>query len=207
MPRLLLLILALAALIVAPFAIWGDQIEAALSGEAAAERLRAMGGWAWAVALALFAADLVLPIPGTVVMAALGAVYGPFVGGALAAAGSTLSGLLGYGASRALGPRTAELLAGREGLADARRLFERWGGWLVAGSRWLPVLPEAVALLAGLARMPFPRFLAALLCGSVPLGFAYATVGWLGSGSPLVTLAVAALTPLALWLLARNVFA
>ena len=59
--------------------------------------------WAWLAGIALITADLALPIPGTVVMAALGYVYGPWLGGAIGAAGSILSGLLAYGICRRVG--------------------------------------------------------------------------------------------------------
>ncbi len=203
MIRLLALVLVLAVLVGLPFALWGERIEAWLSVEGAAEWMRGYGGWAWAAGMGLIALDIFLPIPATAIMAALGVIYGPLVGGAISALGSVLAGLVGYGLCRAIGPRLAERLAGARGMADARRLFERWGGWMVAASRWLPVLPETVSFLAGLARMPFWRYLAALACGAVPLGFAFATIGAVGAEAPVLTLAVAALAPLALWALAR----
>lgn len=201
MRRLLLLTLALALAALIPFLIWGGEIEAALSVERMVDRLRAAGPWGAALAVALLTLDLLAPIPASAVMAALGIVYGPWLGGALSTLGATLSGLTGYGLCRAFGQPLAERLAGREGLAAARTLFARGGGWLVALSRWLPVLPETVACLAGLAAMPPRRFLAALLCGTAPMGFAFAAAGWMGRETPVVTLLIAALVPLALWAL------
>jgi uncharacterized membrane protein YdjX (TVP38/TMEM64 family) len=203
MIRLLGVVLALAVLVGLPFAIWGEQIEAWLSVDGATAWMRGFGGWAWAAGMGLIALDIFLPIPATAIMAALGVIYGPLVGGAVAAAGSIAAGLVGYGLCRMIGPKLAERLAGAEGMGEARRLFDRWGGWLVAASRWLPVLPETVAFLAGLVRMPFWRFAAALACGAIPLGFAFATIGALGADAPLLTLAVAAVLPLGLWALAR----
>ena len=203
MIRLFAVVLALAILVALPFALWGETVEAWLSNDGAAKWMRGYGGWAWAVGLALIAADIFLPIPATAVMAALGVIYGPLAGGVLSALGSIIAGLTGYGLCRLIGPRLADRLAGARGMAQARRLFDRWGGWLVAASRWLPVLPETVAFLAGLARMPFWRFTAALTCGAVPLGFAYAAIGAIGAEAPVLTLAVAAIAPLALWAAAR----
>ena len=207
MIRLVAVVLALAILVALPFALWGGAVEAWLSDDGATEWMRGYGGWAWAVGLALIAADIFLPIPATAVMAALGVIYGPLAGGVLSALGSIIAGLTGYGLCRLIGPRLADRLAGARGMAQARRLFDRWGGWLVAASRWLPVLPETVAFLAGLARMPFWRFTAALTCGAVPLGFAYAAIGAIGAEAPVLTLAVAAIAPLALWAAARSFLA
>ena len=84
-------------------------------------------------------------------------------------------------------------------MQQAEALFARWGGWLVASSRWLPVLPETVSFLAGLSRMPFGRYFFALACGSLPLGFAYAAANHIGGDHPMVTLVTVALVPLILW--------
>ena len=203
MIRLFFVVLALALLVALPFALWGDPVTAWLSIDGAAEWMRGFGGWAWAAGLALIAADIFLPVPATAVMAALGVIYGPWAGGALSALGSIIAGLTGYGLCRLIGPRLASRLAGAEGMAQARLLFDRWGGWLVAASRWLPVLPEMVAFLAGLVRMPFWRFTAALVCGAVPLGLAYAAIGAFGADKPALTLAIATIAPLGLWAAAR----
>ena len=121
----------------------------------------------------------------------------------ISATGSVIAGLLGYGICRLVGPAYAERLAGATGFAQARRLFDRWGGWLVAGSRWLPILPETVSFLAGLTGMRFARYLGALACGAIPFGFTFATMGHLGADYALPTLIVCAVAPLLLWFLVR----
>lgn len=203
MLRLLLIVIALIALSVVPFLIWGGKIEEDLSQLGAAGWMRSFGGWAWVAGLGLIASDVVLPVPSTAVMGALGIIYGPFLGGGISALGSVIGGLLGYGVCRMIGPKTAARLAGAAGLGQARALFDRWGGWLVAGSRWLPILPEMISFLAGLTSMSFARYLGALICGAVPLGFAFATAGHLGADNAVVTLLICAVAPLVLWLAVR----
>ncbi len=203
MPRLLLIVLLLVGVSAIPFFIWGAGIEATLSQKGAAGFMREFGDWAWLAGLGLIASDIALPVPATAVMTALGIVYGPLLGGAISAGGTMLAGLIGYGICRSIGPRTAERLAGAAGFAEARVLFDRWGGWLVAGSRWLPVLPETISFLAGLTAMPFRRYLAALACGAVPLGFVFAAAGHFGADNVPLTLAISAVAPLALWLALR----
>jgi uncharacterized membrane protein YdjX (TVP38/TMEM64 family) len=58
--------------------------------------LRKYGSWAWALGLALIWADLVLPVPQSTVIAALGIIYGTLLGGLLGSLGLVSSGLLGY---------------------------------------------------------------------------------------------------------------
>ncbi len=203
MPRLILLVLLMLAISVVPFLIWGGQLEASLSQIGPAGFMRQFGDWAWLAGIGLIVSDFALPVPSSAVMAALGIIYGPLIGGAAAATGSMLAGLVGYGICRMISPRAAERLAGARGMQQARELFERWGGWLVAGSRWLPVLPETISFLAGLTRMPLHRYVAALACGAVPLGFVFATAGHLGADNVVATLAISALAPLVLWLILR----
>jgi uncharacterized membrane protein YdjX (TVP38/TMEM64 family) len=59
--------------------------------------LRQYESWAWAVGIALIWADLVLPIPQTGAIAALGIIYGTLLGGLLGSLGLITGGLLGYG--------------------------------------------------------------------------------------------------------------
>lgn len=205
MGRLLVIVVALIALSLVPFLIWGGQIEADISRLGAAGWMQSFGGWAWAVGIGLIISDIVLPVPSTAVMSALGIIYGPWIGGLISAIGSVCAGLLGYGICRMIGPNTAERLAGIEGFARARSLFDRWGGWLVAGSRWLPILPETVSFLAGLTGMRFIRYLGALICGAVPLGFAFAFVGHQGAENVVLTLVVCAVAPLLLWFAVRPI--
>ncbi len=76
MKRLLLLFLSLALLVIIPFLIWGDYFQSRMSLEQMVLDLRKTGGWAWLVGIGLLIIDLFLPIPGTVVMSALGLIYG-----------------------------------------------------------------------------------------------------------------------------------
>ena len=197
------LTIGLIALSLVPFLIWGGQIEADIARLGAAGWMQSFGVWAWAVGIGLIVADIALPVPSTAVMSALGIIYGPWIGGIISTVGSVCAGLLGYGVCRIMGPKTAQRLAGIEGFTHARALFDRWGGWLVAGSRWLPILPETVSFLAGLTGMRFIRYLGALACGAVPLGFTFAFVGHLGADNVALTLVICAGAPLLLWLAVR----
>ena len=204
--RLLWVFLGLAVLVLIPFLIWGEGFERAFTVEGAVDWLRGYGTWAWAAGALLLVMDLVLPIPATAVMAALGFVYGPLAGGLIGAAGSFLSGLLAYGVCRLFGRRGAARILGERDLVRGERLFAEVGGWLVVLSRWLPVFPEVIACMAGLTRMPARSFMAALACGSIPLGFAFAAVGHAGVERPVLAIALSALLPPALWAAVRPFF-
>jgi uncharacterized membrane protein YdjX (TVP38/TMEM64 family) len=193
----------LAVFIIIPFLIWGDWFTRLFSEEGSIEILKRYGSWAWMIAILLLIGDLFLPLPATVIMAALGFLYGPLWGGLLAALGGFLSGVLAFSISRGLGRKGALWILGEKDLAKGERTFSRNGGWIVAISRWLPVLPEIVACMAGLNRMPWRPFLLALACGSLPLGFVFAYIGYTGVEYPLFAIIVSAGLPPVLWLIAQ----
>ncbi len=203
MTKFVAIIVGVILFITLPFFIFGEQIELFFAGDGVVSWLREFDSFAWAAAIGLLVADLAIPVPTTAVMAALGMVYGPVLGGFIGGLGSIISGLVGYGLCRQLGRPLALWLNGERGLQEGEKIFLRLGGWIVALSRWVPVLSEVVACMAGLSRMSFPVFLAALVCGSVPLGFMFAIIGHLGGEYPLITLVLSALLPFLLWAVVR----
>ena len=205
MTKLIGIVVGLVLFITLPFFIFGEQIEQVFAGDGVVSWLQSFGSLAWVAAMVLLIADLAIPVPTTAVMAALGMVYGPVLGGVIAGLGSIISGLVGYVLCRNLGRPFALLLSGEKGLAEGEKLFQNIGGWIVAMSRWLPVVSEVIACLAGLSKMPFPMFLAALICGSVPLGFLFSTIGYIGGEYAMLTLILSALLPFILWVGVRLV--
>ena len=133
---------------IGPWLIWGEAFERSFSLVGTLTWLRELGPWAAAAGVGLLVADIALPIPSTIVMSALGATYGFWVGGLLSILGSMLAGLTAYGLARWAGRPAAIWIAGEDSLVRTEELFARGGAWLVLTSRWLPILPEAVACLA-----------------------------------------------------------
>lgn len=203
--RLWLIPAVLFGSIIGPFLLWGDRFEALLSAESMRvlfERQPAIG---WLIGIALLVADLFLPIPSTIVMSALGWLYGPLAGGLAASCGLFLSAQLAYQLSSRFGRRIALYVADAESLAAASRWFSRAGGACVAVSRCLPVLSEAIACLAGFTRFPQRDFLFASLLGSLPTGFTFAFIGQLGHEDTATATTLSALVPSLLWLAYRRI--
>ncbi len=190
--------------ILVPFMIWGERFDATLSPEGSRTWMAQFGFWAWLAGIGLLIADIALPVPSTIVMSALGLTYGWFIGGCLASTGSFLSGLVAYTFCRCFGRPAARWIAGEEALSKGAAIFEKRGGWLVALSRWMPVLPEAVACLAGLVKMDFRSFVISLACGSLPVGFAFAAIGALGNSHPGWAIVLSGLVPIGLWIAAKR---
>ena len=205
--RLLYVFLGLTALILISFFLLEDSLMAMFSQEGSIAWLHQYGSWAWLVAILLLTADLLLPLPATLIMSALGYMYGPLWGGVISTLGSFVAGALGYWLCRMSGERLAFKLLGEKDYARGKKIFaNNTGGLLVVFSRWLPVFPEVIACMAGLTRMPAKDFHVALACGSIPLGFTFAYVGYTGIDHPILAIVLSALVPVIIWLIVRPVF-
>jgi len=201
--RLIWILFVLVITFTIPFIVWGGAFEKTFTVEGGVTWLEGWGPWAWLAGIVLLLFDLVLPIPGTAVMSALGMVYGSIIGGLIGALGSILSGLLAYGLCRVFGQKIAERIAGESALEKSRTIFTKTGGWIVVLSRWLPIMPEVVSCMAGLSRMSLRIFLSALVVGCLPLAFTFSVIGDTGREHPRLTLALSALAPAVIWLVVR----
>jgi len=193
----------LVVLIIISFVVFGDRLTRFFEDGKAIDYLKEYGQYAWAIAILLLVMDLFLPLPGTIIMSALGFIYGPVIGGLLASLGSLTSGVVAYGLCRSVGEKNAIKILGNQDYEKGHKLFNQKGGWIVAISRWLPILPEAIACIAGLNRMNFKKFIIALFCGSIPLGFVFAYVGYYGITHPAMAIILSAVLPALLWTIAQ----
>lgn len=194
----------LAALILGTWWQWGGDWERGFGWEGSVRVLRGAGHWAWAVGVGLLVADLVLPVPGTVVISALGFIYGTWLGGAIAAGGLLAAGMAGYGVGRLFGENWGRRILGERDWERGGRLFAKQGGWVVAASRALPILPEVISCTAGLVRMPFSRFFVSLVCGSFPMGFTFAAIGRVGHDAAGWAVGLSVAIPVLLWAVANR---
>jgi len=167
--RLPLAGLLLFAAIIVPFTIWEDAILAWT------DRFTHTPGNAGAVAAtlaALLAADIVLPVPSSLVSTAAGALLGFWPGTLTSWMGMTLGSLAGY----ALGKASPRWLgaADRDRLENARK---KWGDWIVIVFRPVPVLAEASCVFAGASAMPLRRFAMLASLANLGISLAYAATG------------------------------
>jgi len=177
MKKLVAVFFGLCLLILLTFALFGDTFDALFSSAESRELLREHRAWAGPIGAGLLIADLLLPIPTTIIIGAMGAVMGTVAGAIWGWIGLTLAGLTGYGLARLGGQRWADRLAPPEEQKRTRHMFDTWGGLAVVLSRMLPILPEAISVLAGLYRMHASRFILAVSLGSIPPALAFAWIG------------------------------
>ncbi|MBS3733454.1 MAG: TVP38/TMEM64 family protein [Phycisphaerae bacterium] len=196
--KLALIVAGIVVLILVPYVLWHEPMDAYFQSPEFAAWVASAKPYAWSIAIGLLIGDLFLPIPASPVVATAGVIYGTFWGGVIGAVGSFLAGLTAYGLARLAGHKAARLLAGEEEMADLRQFFDTWGVGGIIASRAMPVVPEVLTFMAGLAKMSPARFMLALAVGAVPMGFLLAWAGS-ASGSSSTLLLVLTLIPAGLW--------
>jgi membrane protein DedA with SNARE-associated domain len=147
-----------------------------------------------AVGGGLLAADVLIPVPSSIIGSLLGARLGLVAGFLWAWGGLMLGNLIGYAAGRLLLARLAR------GLPEAPTAL------VLFASRPVPVLAEAVTFTAGAGRMPLAHFLAVAAAGNALYAGALA-----GNGAALLPDALAGpglvlpmLLPVVAWLVWRR---
>jgi uncharacterized membrane protein YdjX (TVP38/TMEM64 family) len=199
--RWLLLAVAVFALILVPFVLF----EASITG-LVADMVSAARGHVALVALiiiAILVADVLLPVPSSLVSGLAGATLG-FWGGTLAIwIGMTGGCLLGYWLGRGAGHVAMRRVVGPAETERAREMLAGAGAVALVVTRAVPVLAEAMVLGAGAARMPLAPFLLLTGAANLAVALAYAAVGALAlaQGSFLLFFLGLAILPTASWLL------
>jgi membrane protein DedA with SNARE-associated domain len=127
-----------------------------------------------------------IPIPSEAIMLFAGfavskgelTLFGIVVAGVLGnLAGSWIAYAVGYYGRLDLLEKNKLIHISPRHLKWADDWFERYGSWTVFFSRMLPIIRTFISLPAGVAKMPFWRFSAFTLLGSIPWVLALAIVG------------------------------
>jgi len=151
----------------------------------------------------LLTADVVLPVPSSLVMVVHGALFGVVIGAALSLLGGMGSALAGYGLGRVGGPPLLRSVCSEAERDRADLLVRRWGLLAVAATRPVPLLAETVAVVAGASCLGPVRTTVAAAAGSLPGAVLYSVAGSLDVGAPsgLVVFAVVSAIAASLWAL------
>ncbi|HEV7807006.1 MAG TPA: VTT domain-containing protein [Solirubrobacteraceae bacterium] len=140
------------------------------------------GPLAGVLGVALLVADSVLPIASSVVMVSLGALYGPVGGIGLALLGRLGCFLAGFAVGRRTGGRLLRAVPAAQ-RQRGEQLLARRGAFAVVVTRPLPILGDAVAILAGASPMSWRRGAVAATVGSIPEAVVYAAAGSVAASS------------------------
>jgi membrane-associated protein len=157
--------------------------------------------WIYPILFAVIFAEtglVVTPfLPGDSLLFAVGALAAVDTSGTLSAplasltlgAAAVLGNTVNYGIGRAIGPPA---FSGRyrllkvEYLRRTEEFFRRYGALAIVLSRFMPVIRTCAPFVAGVARMPYARFLAYNLAGGFAWVLLFVWGGFLFGNVPLV---------------------
>ena len=128
------------------------------------------------VGVSLLVADVLLPVPSSLVMVAHGALFGVLWGTVLSLLGSVGAAVFGFAIGRR-GGRLMERIATPGERAQARSVLARWGTLAIIVTRPVPLLAETVAIMAGASSMTWRSLIVASFAGSLPPALLYALTG------------------------------
>jgi uncharacterized membrane protein YdjX (TVP38/TMEM64 family) len=128
------------------------------------------------IGVGLLVADVVLPIPSSLIMFAHGALFGTLLGTCLNLVGSAGAMIAGFAIGRSGGP-LFERFVPREEQERADHMLKKWGILAIIISRPVPILAETVSILAGASSLSWRRATFAALAGVLPGSFLYALAG------------------------------
>jgi len=138
--------------------------------------LRQGGILAGILGVGLLIADVLLPVPSSLVMVAHGALFGVLKGTLLSLLGSVGAALVGFAIGRRGGKLLDRLVTPAE-RARADQMLARWGALAIAVTRPVPLLAETVAIMAGASPLGWGRMALAAVAGSLPPSLMYALTG------------------------------
>jgi len=128
------------------------------------------------IGVGLLIADVVLPVPSSIVMVAHGALFGVWWGTMLSLVGSVGAATFGFAIGRRGGALLERVVTPAE-RARASGILARWGTLAIIITRPVPLLAETVAIMAGASSMSWRTIVVASIAGSLPMSLLYALTG------------------------------
>lgn len=176
MKRTLFLILGVATCVIASKLLLENVLGLSLDGLVERWMSNAGAGSA-AILIALLIADILLPVPSSLVMVLSGAAFGVVWGSVFSLIGSIAGEWLGFELARRYGASATRRIVGDSDLEKLTHVMARHGAAAVLVTRALPVVMETMSVVAGLSKMPRRTFLTASLAGTLPVVVIYAYAG------------------------------
>ncbi len=164
------------------------------------------GGWTGALlGTGLLVADVLLPVPSSVVMVGYGSLYGVLAGTLLSLLGSVGAALFGFLLGRRGGVWLARFFPG-DARQQAERVLGRYGLLAITLTRPVPLLAETMVVLAGTSKLPMWQVALASALGSFPASLLYAIAGATAARTSWLWMIVVLILSTALmWLVGRHI--
>ena len=119
-----------------------------------------------------------LLVPGPLLAAGSGFLFGPLVGTFVTLGATVGNALISAYVGRRAGRQSARTLLGARRADQVDRLIERGGLWAIVGQRFVPGISDSLASYAfGAFGVPLWQMAAGAFIGSMPRAFVYTVVG------------------------------
>jgi uncharacterized membrane protein YdjX (TVP38/TMEM64 family) len=163
------------------------------------------GAGAALLGIGLLIADVVLPVPASLIMMANGAIFGVLAGTFFSVVGLLGAGMFGFGLGR-WGGRWLERLVPASERARGNAFLDRWGDLAIVITRPIPILAEVISILAGTSPMRWGRMMVSTLLGSAASALPYCIMGATAANldSPFLAVSLAFLVAGIFWLVSRT---
>jgi len=129
------------------------------------------------VIVGLLATDILLPIPSSVISTLSGWQLGWWRGTLATWIGMNVGAAIGFELARRFGQPLALWFSKKEDLDRMRHVSDRYGPFVLALTRAIPVFAEASVLIAGIHQLSWRRFAPAILFSNLGIALAYAAFG------------------------------
>lgn len=156
------------------------------------------------VIVLLLVADILIPVPASIVMMTSGILFGPVVGGLVVLTGSLTGAILTFQLSRVLGRERVKQWLGNKEYTRVATIMQRYGAPIIIFTRMVPLATESVSAIAGLSQMTRKKFVIVNIIGFVPTVFFYSYTGYRYQNEPdnlILILFVGFFVPLLIWFL------
>jgi uncharacterized membrane protein YdjX (TVP38/TMEM64 family) len=140
------------------------------------DRLERGGAAAALLGVGLLLADVVIPVPSSLIMTTQGAIFGIVGGTLLGMIGGVGATLVGFAMGRR-GSGLIQRFVGADEGAPSHRLLQRHGTLAILATRPLPVLAEATAIVAGSTAMTWRQVTIGAFVGCLPAAALYSIAG------------------------------
>lgn len=124
----------------------------------------------------LLVLDVFVPVPSSLIMISMGSIWGVPMGLCLSLIGSNGAAIVGFGLGR-YGRSYLHAYISPMEQQRANRLFEQWGALAIVITRPVPILAEAMIIMAGTTSLSWSLMLLAATAGIFPVALLYALIG------------------------------
>ena len=128
------------------------------------------------IGILFLSADILMPIPSSIIMIGNAALFGIWVGALLSIIGMLCSNLLGFYIGRKLKGFIHRLLTPEE-IQTGENFIQKWGLIGIVLTRSVPILSESVIIIAGTSDIPLRKTILPTILGLIPAVLLYSLTG------------------------------